>query len=254
MKKSLLLVLVAFLPLFSSAKPKTIHVFVALCDNQYQGIVKVPARIGNGQEPRTNLYWGAGYGVKNFFKIKSADWTYLKTIKSENPNILERIVFKHKTEDTYLLADAYDGRKIKECTEDFLYASNNQNIQKITVNARPLEFGGGANLVCYVGHNGLMDFNLNPSFKMNTRPKKEVMILCCYAKNYFSSHLKRANAIPLLWTTHLMAPEAYTLHDAIEGWINGESGKEIDERAALTYNKYQKCGMRGARNLFTTGY
>ncbi len=37
---------------------KVIHVFVALCDNKYQGIVSVPASIGNGQDPKTNLYWG----------------------------------------------------------------------------------------------------------------------------------------------------------------------------------------------------
>src|SRR5207249_4829544 len=38
---------------------KVIHVVVALCDNQYQGIVPVPALIGNGDNPAKNLYWGA---------------------------------------------------------------------------------------------------------------------------------------------------------------------------------------------------
>ena len=42
------------------AQQRVIHVVVALCDNQYQGIVKVPAGIGNGQKASTNLYWGAG--------------------------------------------------------------------------------------------------------------------------------------------------------------------------------------------------
>ena len=45
------------------AQVKTIHVFVALYDNKYQGIIPVPQKIGNGQDPRLNLYWGAGYGV-----------------------------------------------------------------------------------------------------------------------------------------------------------------------------------------------
>src|SRR5688572_22804615 len=30
---------------------QVIHIFVALCDNKYQGIVPVPAKIGNGQDP-----------------------------------------------------------------------------------------------------------------------------------------------------------------------------------------------------------
>ena len=47
---------------------KTIHIFVALCDNQYQGIVPVPKAIGNGQDPNNNLYWGCGYGIRTYFK------------------------------------------------------------------------------------------------------------------------------------------------------------------------------------------
>ncbi|MDR2238683.1 MAG: hypothetical protein LBE92_21425 [Chryseobacterium sp.] len=54
-------------------KTKTIHVLVALCDNKYQGIVPVPEKIGNGQDPDQNLYWGAAYGVRTYFK-KSKEW------------------------------------------------------------------------------------------------------------------------------------------------------------------------------------
>ena len=47
---------------------KTIHVHVASCDNKYQGIVPVPSKIGNGQDPNNNLYWGCGYGIRTYFK------------------------------------------------------------------------------------------------------------------------------------------------------------------------------------------
>src|SRR5687767_15604600 len=50
-----------------------IHVFVALCDNVNQGIVPVSASLGNGDNPATNLYWGAAFGVKTFFN-KNKDW------------------------------------------------------------------------------------------------------------------------------------------------------------------------------------
>ena len=46
---------------------RTVHVFVALADNQSQGIVPVPAKIGNGEDPENNLYWGSAYGIKTFF-------------------------------------------------------------------------------------------------------------------------------------------------------------------------------------------
>jgi len=38
--------------------------------------------------------------------------------------ILERVLFKHASENVYLLADAYDGRNIKECMEDILNMSS----------------------------------------------------------------------------------------------------------------------------------
>jgi hypothetical protein len=52
---------------------RSVHVFVALADNEHQGIVPIPARLGNGLDPAHNLYWGAAAGVKTFF-IRSADW------------------------------------------------------------------------------------------------------------------------------------------------------------------------------------
>jgi hypothetical protein len=66
--------------------------------------------------------------------------------------------------------------------------------------------------------------------------------------------MKRTGAKPLLWTTGLMAPEAYTLESAIEGWILKESGKEIWMRASKIYARYQKCGLNSAKRLFNTGY
>lgn len=255
MKKiGILISLFAFL-LNGYAQTKTIHVYVALCDNENQGIVPVPEHLGNGKDSKSNLYWGALYGVKSFFKYKTKDWKLIQSHSStSNPNVLEQIVFKHATQDVYLLAEAYDGEEIKTCIEDFLLTSNHQNPMTLEVDNKSLNFGGRADLIAYVGHDGLMDFVVDITYKDTSSPPKDVMILACYSQEYFSPEIKKANANPLLWTTHLMAPEAYTLKAAIDGWLKEESGKDIDERAAQAYNQYQKCGLKGARNLFTTEF
>ncbi|MFD2565441.1 hypothetical protein [Aquimarina rubra] len=252
--KALVIFIFSFFTTISFSQTKTIHVFVALCDNVNQGIVPVPERIGNGQDPKNNLYWGAGYGVKTFFKVKTKDWQLIKSIPYKNKNILERLLFRHVTKDVYILADAYDGAKIKSSIEDFLKASNGQVPLQVTEKQKILDFGGGSDLLAYVGHDGLMDFDVNVSYKESVTKTKDVIILACYSKSFFSPEIIKAKANPVLWTTHLMAPEAYTLKAAIDGWMDGESGKQIDERAAQAYHKYQKCGIRGARNLFTTGF
>lgn len=230
----------------------TIHVFVALCDNKYQGIVPVPARIGNGQDPDQNLYWGCGYGIRTYFK-NSKEWKLIGIRKPDTLR-LERAIFKHATQAYYLVADAYDGRYIRQCTEDFLSSSSGRLPDTLHVGNTVLGIAGNAKLLAYIGHDGLMDFQLTKSYQNTDGHVRDVIILACYSKSYFSPHLEKAKVNPLVWTTGLMAPEAYTLHDAITGYINKESDESIRTRAALAYSKYQKCSEKAARNLLVTGW
>lgn len=233
---------------------RTIHVFVALCDNKYQGIVPVPAGIGNGQDPKTNLYWGAGYGVKSFFIRKSQDWQLISTQVKPVAGILERLLLKHRTKKIYLLADAYDGQLIRQTTIDFFEACAGKKEITVQEAGKTIGFGGAASLLAYVGHDGLMDFSLDQSFERANNRKREALMLACYSKHFFSPHLKNSDASPLLWTSGLMAPEAYTLHDAIREWAAGHSSQQVRTAAAQAYSKYQHCSFKAAQNLLVQGW
>ena len=232
---------------------KTIHVFVALCDNKYQGIVPVPAKIGNGQDAATNLYWGAAFGVKTFFN-KSNEWKLIEIKKNPAENILERILFKHKTKNIYLLADAYDGQYIKQTTIDFLLACSGKGTTSISKEGKEIPFGGAADIIAYVGHDGLMDFSLSNEFEKQDEEERKAIMLACISKKYFASHLKNTGAEPLLWSTGLMAPEAYILHDALNKWIDTDDAAQTRNAAAAAYSKYQRCSMNAAKNLLVTGW
>jgi hypothetical protein len=231
---------------------KAIHIFVALCDNKYQGIVPVPAKIGNGQDPHNNLYWGCGFGIRTYFK-NSQEWKLIKIQKPDSVK-LERLVFKHVTKNYYLIADAYDGQYIKRCTEEFLRSCSGQLKDTIKINNAIIGIAGNAALVAYIGHDGLMDFQLSETFENTDHKQRNAIILACYSKNYFSQHLGKAWVNPLVWTTGLMCPESYTLHDAITGFVNKETNEAIRTRAAAAYSKYQKCSVKAARNLLVTGW
>ncbi len=231
---------------------KTIHIFVALCDNKYQGIVPVPSKIGNGQDPFNNLYWGTAYGIKTYFK-RSKEWKLLKTQKVDE-TILERLIFKHKKKNFYIVADAYNGKYIKQTTKDFLNSSSGLTKDTLTINNTVIGIKGNSKLVAFIGHDGLMDFKLTETYQNNDQIKRDVIILACYSKSYFAPHLKNANVNPLVWTSGLMAPEAYTIHDALTGYINSETNEEIRTKAANAYSKYQNCSNRAAKNLLITGW
>ncbi|MFZ4413668.1 MAG: hypothetical protein ACOYOV_11330 [Bacteroidales bacterium] len=231
---------------------KSIHIFVALCDNKYQGIVPVPAKIGNGQDLNNNLYWGCGFGIRSYFK-NSKEWKLIKTQKIDSIK-LERLVFKHISKNFYIVADAYNGKYIKQCTKDFLNSSSGKLNDTLHINNTTIGIEGNSNLLAYIGHDGLMDFQLMETYQNTDYKKRDIIILACYSKRFFSNYLKSANINPIVWTTGLMCPEAYTIHDAITGYINQETNEKIRTRAALAYSKYQKCSEKAARNLLVTAW
>jgi len=251
-----LLLLLLSLCAVGESSPRIIHVFVALADNASQGIVPVSPMLGNGEDPARNLYWGSAFGLKTFFS-RSPDWKLLLSQKRLKPEVLERCVFKYLNADVYLVADAYRGREIQSAILSFLDAAAGLGAERIKVNDGHREVildAGRSSLLAYIGHDGLMDFPLPRTPRGNNDATREAIVLACASKQYFAQALRESGAFPLLWTTSLMAPEAYTLKSALDGWIAGETKEQIRDRAATAYAKYQKCGFNAAHKLMATGW
>src|SRR5208282_4457202 len=118
----------------------------------------------------------------------------------------------------------------------------------------PVQVPSDAELVVYVGHDGLMDFPLTIDFAGRPNAPHSAIILACASKSFFRDLLRRSGAEPLLWTTGLMAPEAYTLKAAVDGWMQQESKEAIRKRAAAAYAQYQKCSDAAAMRLFSSDW
>ena len=248
----LALLLCVLLPttLQSEESPKVVHVFVALCDNEHQGIAKVPARIGNGDDPASNLYWGCSDGMKLYFK-NSDRWTLKKSV--ERPGgadsvILERCVFLHVSGKMVVVADAYRGREMKSCLDD-LYAA-------IAASGEPVEceghsIGGGADLIAFIGHNGLMEHDIQVPRTKRVAPVP-VVVLGCVTQLLFAPDLEAMKGDPLLLTDSLMYPGSFLLHDLLEGWILREDKASLRLRAAKAYAKNQKISVKSASGVFST--
>ncbi len=238
-----------------------IHAFVPLCDNENQGIVPVSKALGDGQNPKTNLYWGAMYGIKNHF-TKSSKWKRIAVHNDIKQPLLERVVFQRKTPNgtlVYLIADAYDGSKMRDCVVDYLQSLAGQKMGNIGIEGKEGQGYANADLLVFNGHDGLMDYNdipyyLNTQEKEESREAKDAVMIACYSGNYFRPFLQKAGAYPLVVTNGLMAPEAYVLEAILEQWIQLKPAETIRKSAGMGYNQYQKCGARGADRLFSTGW
>lgn len=227
----------------TSNKPVEIYVIVALCDNEHQGIVPVAPKLGDGDDPDGNLYWGAEYGVKKFIR-KSPHWNLTYSEYDVDEYIAERCVYEHAHHHAALIADAYRGKYIKESIERFFKIVADQCEQT----RLPL-------LVIYIGHNGLMDFNLTMFPIPDTMAiTKDIMIFACASKYYFSDIIKPYPVFPVLWTTALCAPEAYILEAALEAWLDQKDTRSICTAAADAYARYQQCTVKAAKRIFATGW
>jgi hypothetical protein len=153
-----------------------------------------------------------------------------------------------------MVADAYDGAFIKNTMQDFENAVAGAVTDTLIIKKDTLGIAGNANMVAYVGHEGLMDVSIDSFPVQRDGRRRDIIILACESKQYWSRILQKNGASPVLWTTELMCPEAYTLDAAIAGWLNNETGVQIQLRAATAYSKYQHCSLKAALHLLVSGY
>jgi len=228
------------LPPFAAAAPNThIYVIVSLVDNVSQGIVPVPAKIGNGDDPQNNLYWGALYGVKTFLS-KANGWRKLECEKNINDTILERCQFAWKDKLT-VTADAYRGNRIDQAMLDFMEQAATPPV------------AAQREMVVFIGHDGLMDEQNRPiieRFPKHVRHDKQAVVLACMSDEFFSKHLLAAGSTPVVTTFSFMAPEAYILEAIARGFANQTSEAVLRSSAGIAYAKYQRISAKAGKSVF----
>jgi hypothetical protein len=230
--KELLSILFISTTILTQAAPKQVRVFVSLCDNKTQGIMPVGEKIGNGDDPESNLYWGCTDGFGSFFR-NSSRWKVTASDKDVSAEILRRLTLRHTKADIDLVADVYRGSEMKQCIKDFEEAACSNKFD----------------LVAFIGHNGLMDFNLEVP-KKSEGNDTEVVILCCVSERYFGDRLRALGCRPILMTQQLMYPGSFILHSAIEKWNDGGSLPDLRTAAAVSYAKNQKISVKASTGVF----
>ena len=220
---------------------RRIHVVVALCDNEHQGILPVNARIGNGDDLANNLYWGCSEGLWRTFD-KSSDWKKIETKKADPDDteaaVLETLTYRHKTSGALLIAEAWRGREIRAATERLLELMADDSED-------------APHLVAWIGHNGLMDFRFTYNPNLKSDPRKDAIILACKSQAWFEEILSDRNVRPILMTDQFMYPGSFLLKAAADGWLKGESRAAIRLRAARAYATNQGISVKAASGIFT---
>jgi hypothetical protein len=233
----------------ATAQDRIAHVFVALCDNQNQGIQPVPAKIGNGQDPVNNLYWGNSEGLAGWFGARKS-WQRLHIVAKPEESVLERRVYRHVSLKCLLVADAYDGACMNQCLSAFFGALAGKLAVRVPSETGEIDAGGAAHFVAFLGHNGLMERGVTPpELKPGTLGKASV-VLGCQSAAYFLPLLKPLEARPLLLTKQNMYPGAFLLEAALSGWLAGKEPSSIRVSVAAAYAQNQKISQKSALGVF----
>lgn len=214
---------------------KQVAVFVALCDNEHQGIAPVPAKIGNGFIPAQNLYWGCSDALPKVMRA-SRDWgrpQYFTAYDGRQDAVLEAVVCTRADKAATVYAFAYRGDSIEACMLDFEAAVASSRYD----------------LVAYIGHNGLMDVELPEPTPADS--KSDVVVLCCMSDEWFSERILRMGARPVLMTRQFMYPAGQVLTEALAAWLKSpSSNRAIHDAAARAYAKNQGISVKAAAGVF----
>tara|TARA_B100001750_G_scaffold241966_1_gene254530 strand:- start:429 stop:1190 length:762 start_codon:yes stop_codon:yes gene_type:complete len=237
--------------IFAEDNLRTIHILVPLCNSEHDGMVSVSTGC-DYNKPETNLFWGAIYGIKTFFKADVNNWEHIQDIQYQGSHILERSIFKHKKQNVTLIADAYNGKMLDVALIDFYQSLDGTKKENFLLLDWDFEIDvdiyGSSDLIIFVGQHKDIEYQFNSKTKSDI----ETMILTCFSQLNFCDAVSNTSAIPLLLTTNAIAPEAYSIKGALDVWINNRDSKEILDEASMQYNNYQNCGIKAAKSLFTT--
>ena len=100
---------------------KQVAVFVALCDNEHQGIAPVPAKIGKGDDPANNLYWGCSDALPKVMRA-AKDWgrpVHYSDYQQKKAAVIDTIVCTRADKAATVYAFAYRGDCIVDCMQEF---------------------------------------------------------------------------------------------------------------------------------------
>lgn len=215
---------------------KQVALFVALCDNEHQGIAPVPSAIGDGENPERNLYWGCGDAVPRLLRRAENKWNvqHVDDWLGKPESVLRTIVCTRVDEKLTLTAFAWRGDAMPECLRAFEEALAS----------------GKYELVAFIGHNGLMDDEL-PMPTQTVVTAADAMVLCCMSHEYFAPRLKAMGSRPVLLTRQFMYPAGQVFLQALEAWMKcPEDLEKIRTAAGAAYAENQRISIPAGMGIF----
>jgi hypothetical protein len=238
----------------AAGKPLVVQVHVPLCERTI-----IPCgndRLGDGDNPRTNLYWATTEGFLGWFGRKRSGWKAVLKASGDaigEADVLDLRVWRRtvpasaawraagapRTVEVYVVAQAWRGtaidRALARYAED-LYGARTQTIT--LADGTTLAAGGDAHVVAYVGHNRLMDldtFDWRAIAARGDQRSRGVIAIACHTAPYMQGVVPGPHQVPLVLTRDFMLASSAALEGAVVAFAKDGDYAAIRRGAAAGY-------------------
>lgn len=249
-----------------AGKPLVVEVHVPLCEGTI--IACGNKKLGDGDNPATNLYWSTTPGFGEWFKRRGSGWKRVleqKAGQTGDGDVLAVLVYRRTvtTPATWrklgapanlevdIVIHGWRGTAIDRALAAYADDVSGAKPRVVTLaDGSTLDAGGAAQIVAWVGHNRLMDLE---SFQWPTpgTMTKGAIAIACHTADYMEQEVPSATRVPLLMTRDFLFANAAPLEATVLAFANGGSYSAIRLAAATAYAGVQKREVRQVYGAFT---
>lgn len=250
----------------AAGKPLVVEIHVPLCEGTI--IACGNAKLGDGDNPETNLYWSTTPGFGQWFARRGSGWKRVakqRAGETGDRDVLAVHVYRKRLAtpapwrkrgapaqlEVDLVIHGWRGTAIDRALA--AYAEDVSGAKPRTVelaDGSSLDAGGAAQIVAWVGHNRLMDLD---AFAWPTPGSltKGAIAIACHTAAYMEAEVPAATRVPLLMTRDYLFANAAPLEATVIAFASGGDYAAIRLAAATAYAGVQKREVRQVFGAFT---
>ena len=250
----------------AAGKPLVAEVHVPLCDSSI--IPCGNAKLGDGNNPDTNLYWSTTPGFGAWFSRRGGGWKRVLHQRGEatgNDDVVAVDVYRRTMAapaswrkrgaparfELDLVIHGWRGKSIDKALAAYAAdVSNGPARTLVLADNTTLAAGGAAQLVAWVGHNRLMD--LEPfAWPEPAKAAKGTIAIACHTAAYMEADVPAATRVPLLMTRDFLFANAAPLEATVLAFAGGGTYAKMRIAAAQAYAKVQRRPVNKIAGAFT---
>ncbi|MEZ4403351.1 MAG: hypothetical protein R3B06_25215 [Kofleriaceae bacterium] len=238
----------------AAGRPLVVQVHVPLCERTI--IACGNDRLGDGDNPRTNLYWATTEGFLGWFGRRGSGWTPVLVADGAavgEADVLDVRVWRRRVATparwraagaprqltVYVVAQAWRGTAIDTALARYAEDLYGSHARAVTLaDGTVLAAGGDAHVVAYVGHNRLMDrdrFDWQTVAARGDGRSRGVIAIACHTAPYMQAVVPGPHQVPLIMTRDFLLASAAALEGGVLAFARGGGYAQVRRGAAQGY-------------------